>query len=512
MQARCATSFILGLILSTSVHAAELLAEPPSEISVTVYRAPFRSGGSIVLEELNGFALVSETRTVHLPAGESTLRFEGVADGIEAASAIVTGFPSGILEKNRDARLLSPAALISANLGKSVELLRSDRKTGRTERLPGTILSDADGGVVFSTAQGIEALRCSGLPETFSFTPTGGLSARPTLSVRVRSAQAITRAVTLSYLSSGFDWAADYGVTLSADGKTLDLGAWVTLANANGIGFPSAHTQVVAGKLNRETGEVEPLDSGGPILANCWPRGSTSDSPPMFLARARSLKFEAMNAPAAAPAFAMKEAIIVTASRVQQEQLGDLKLYRIPDRTTVASRQSKQVRLMDRSHVPYTTIYGADIDSTLADSAYQAYRLLRTRNTVTNHLGLPLPSGRIAVFSIAKDQRLLEHESDLRDLAVDEELEIKMGSSADVQVSVSKLDEVSRVLISNARDTAVQFELRVQLADGAIIVHADRPLAMKNGRPLFKLSIPANGSVTLRFQTQKTQTSAASVR
>ena len=56
-------------------------------------------------------------------------------------------------------------------MGKRVELLRTNRKTGKTQRLSGTILSDAEGGVVFKTAEGIEALRCSGLPETFSFEP-----------------------------------------------------------------------------------------------------------------------------------------------------------------------------------------------------------------------------------------------------------------------------------------------------------------------------------------------------
>ena len=85
--------------------------------------------------------------------------------------------------------------------------------------------------------------------------------------------------MTLSYLARGFDWAADYIATLSADGSSMDLGAWVTLANGNGVGFPAAHTSVVAGRLNRENGEVEPIDVGGPILAQCWPRGSTSDSP-----------------------------------------------------------------------------------------------------------------------------------------------------------------------------------------------------------------------------------------
>ena len=47
--------------------------------------------------------------------------------------------------------------------------------------------------------------------------------------------------------------------------------------------FPTAHTQVVAGRVNRESGEVQPLDIGAAILAQCWPRGSTSDQPPMRL-------------------------------------------------------------------------------------------------------------------------------------------------------------------------------------------------------------------------------------
>jgi len=259
MRATPRVCAMLGLVIgatsqAASVLAAEILAEPPSDLIVTVYRAPYRSSGSISLNDLGGFALVTETRIVRLPAGTSRLRFEGVADGIEPASAIITGFAGGVIEKNRDARLLSPAALVAATLGKPVELLRTIRKTGKTERLAGTLLSDAGGGVVLKTEQGIEALRCSGLPETFSFEPVSGLSARPTLSVEVRSPRAETRQVTLSYLSRGFDWAADYTATLSDDGKSFDLGAWVTLANSNGVGFPSAHTQVVAGRINHEDG------------------------------------------------------------------------------------------------------------------------------------------------------------------------------------------------------------------------------------------------------------------
>ncbi len=477
MRATPRACAMLGLAIGaaqqpTSVLAAEILAEPPSDLIVTVYRAPYRNGGSIDLDDLQGFALVSETRIVHLPAGRSRLRFEGVADGIEPASAIITGFPGGVIEKNRDARLLSPAALIASTLGKPVELLRTIRKTGKTERLTGTLLSDAGGGVVFKTPQGIEALRCSGLPETFSFEPVSGLSARPTLSVEVRSPRAETKQVTLSYLSRGFDWAADYTVTLSDDGKSFELGAWVTLANSNGVGFPSAHTQVVAGTVNRANGEeeVEPIDIGGPVLARCWPRGSTSD---------------------------------VSEIRMFKPAHDDLKANApMPMAMRVGSLQE-------------------------ADSV-PAHRLLRTKNTAANHLGLPLPSGSVAVFGAVQGLRLLENESDLRDIAVDEEVEINMGESPDVQVTATKekvsvdaaqgmlplvpggslrsvkIGPANRVAISNARPSDVQFELRLQLEAGARVVRADHRLGTKNGRPIFRLHVPAHETVTVRYQIQRT--------
>jgi hypothetical protein len=522
----------LSLIAASGIAsgaAIEVLAEPPSGLIVTIYRAPYRDSGSIDVNYLNGFALVTETRLVRLPAGVSRLRFEGVADGIEPNSALVTGLPGRVIEKNRDARLLSPSALVASALGKSVELLRTNRKTGTTQRLPGTILADAEGGVVFKTAEGIEALRCSGLPETFSFEPVADLSARPTLSVEALVPSAVTREVTLSYLARGFDWAADYTATLSQDGTHLDLGAWVTLANSNGVGFPGAHVQVVAGRVNRENDTVEPIDVGGPVLAQCWPRGSTSDQPPMILREAAMDRMFKMSAGAPAPAAMNFAQIVVTgAKKVQQEQLGDLKLYRVPQRTTLASRQSKQVRLMDQSGIPVNTIYGAELATghSESESTSPAHRVLRTKNTVANHLGLPLPSGGVAVFGIYNGERLLQHESGLRDFAVDEDVEIEMGESSDVQVSLTpektldsggarllpllpgvmlrsiKVDDVQRVDVSNARAAGIDFELRLRLSVGARIVRADHPLDAKNGRPIFRFKVPANQTVTVRFQTQ----------
>jgi hypothetical protein len=483
---------------------ADAQAGTPSAISVTVYRDPHRASGSIDLDRLAGFALITETRAVHLHEGENRLRFEGVADGIEPESAIVTGLDDGIIEKNRDAAVLSPAGLAAAAVGKSVVLTRANPKSGRVERLPGTILSDAQGGVIFKSEAGIEALRCSGLPETLSFDGTGGLRAHPTLSVRVRAHRELSAMATLSYLAYGFDWAADYTATLSPDGQSMDLGGWVTLANGNGVSLPEAHAQVVAGRLNRVSGAVEPIDVGGPVLANCWPRGSTSDiAPPMRLQRAalRETTLDALTQTSAVYA-AMPMAAPTVAQTVRQEDLGDLKLYRVPERTTVAARESKQVRLLDRASIPIRTLYVADLEGLGGETQLPASKVLRVRNDAAHHLGLPLPAGRVQVFALRRGERLLEHQSNLRDLAVDEELEMSMGWSPDVNVAATQSGGSHRVDISNARSAAIQFELRLHLPDGARITESDHKLESMNGRPLFRLSVPPGATAAVRYRAK----------
>src|SRR5580658_3027397 len=346
--------FVAGLAPGAG-NAADVVAGAPLERSVTVYRAPNeQSTEELDLMYLGGFALVTETRRVELPAGISRIRFEGVANDIEPQTALISGLPSTVIEKDEDTRVLTPTELIAASLGHDVVLVRTYPKTGHSTRTPGVIVSDAEGGVVFQSAEGVEALRCSGLPETFRFDPKIDLGATPTLSVQVQSPAAASATITLSYLAEGFDWAADYVATLSDDGRTMDLGAWVTLANSNDVSFPDASTQVVAGRLNRVEEEDDTVGRASQperILARCWPQRNTS-SPDQTINTQEPRPMAPM-AMAAASQAELQETIVVTAQkRAELEQLGDLKLYRIPETTDVQSHQMKQVRLLDRSDVP----------------------------------------------------------------------------------------------------------------------------------------------------------------
>jgi hypothetical protein len=485
--------------------AAEVTAGAPTDRAVSIYRAPTGTSAALDIDALGGFALISETRSVVLPAGESRIRFEGVADGIESESAIVSGLPGAVVEKNRDAHVLSPSALIAAAVGRSVELVRTDPKTGRTMRGAATMLSDADEGVVFQTPDGIEALRCSGLPETFLFDAATDLRSAPTLSVVVHSSAPTSAEVTLSYLAHGFDWMASYVVTLASDAGTMDIGAWVTLANGNGVSFPSAHTQIIAGRLNRATGQVEPYALERGVLARCWPRGSTSDSSlvPIEVRAGRRVinvvEPAAMMEAAAPPMFAR-----AAAQLVEEEQLGDLKLYRVPERTNVMSRQVKQVRLLDRHAVPVRLIYTRELMANEAFDFAPAARIVRSKNDGAHHLGLPLPSGRVASFAPRGATAVLLAESPLRDVAVDEEFELHLGESADVQVrAVHERDAVNRVEIRNATSAAIAFELSIRLPEGMQLIGADQPRAERNGQPLFEVTIPAGSSTALRYQTER---------
>ena len=61
---------------------------------------------------------------------------------------------------------------------------------------------------------------------------------------RSPAAQRVT--ATLTYLSTGFDWASNYVARVREDGKTLDLFAWLTVANSNGESFADAGQVLMA--------------------------------------------------------------------------------------------------------------------------------------------------------------------------------------------------------------------------------------------------------------------------
>ncbi|TMJ15318.1 MAG: hypothetical protein E6G94_07450 [Alphaproteobacteria bacterium] len=514
------------LLLAAGVPAAAqpLVVSPgPEAASVTVYRNPDRRDSEFDLDWLEGYALITETRTLRLPAGESVIRFEGVAGGIVPVSAIVSGLPGGVGEKTRDARLISPGTLVDAALGRRVHIRRTNRRTGKVTEADAVIRSGPNG-IVLQTAEGFEALRCTGVPETLLYDQIPeGLSDKPTLAVSTTTRAATTATVRLSYLATGFDWQASYVANLAPDGKTLDLFAWLTLANSNDESFVDAHANAIAGEPNKvEEGDSEPAPVSSEISLRCWPQGTTSDIP--YTVPVQSVGGEEYYEQGGAD-------IVVTGSRIrnpnlsssspvtvisaEQEDLGDLKLYRIPIPVTVAAHAQKQVALLSRSKVPYERIYGATLRAGGEDEPTPAGILLRVWNTREKGLGLPLPEGNVAVFEPAGGTMMLAAETPMRDRAVGEKVEFEVGESPDVQIlqrRVLKKDEkeqdedddhprprVYEVEISNARALPITLELSLVNYANAKIVKPSHKLGLKDGSRMWLARVPANGRATLRY-------------
>ncbi|HWW24548.1 MAG TPA: hypothetical protein VNZ85_01480, partial [Caulobacter sp.] len=128
---------VLAALLLASPALADTVASPgPDKVAVTLYRGgdgPFQALEDWQREEAmaKGLIQVTETRTVFLPAGRHTLRFDGVADALIPQSATVEGLPGPAVERNYDYALLSPGTLVERSLGQAVKIVRTNRRTGR---------------------------------------------------------------------------------------------------------------------------------------------------------------------------------------------------------------------------------------------------------------------------------------------------------------------------------------------------------------------------------------------
>ena len=507
IRAALAALIVLLPIAPAAAQRATPVVSPRAErVSVTLYRDPDRGRyNPMNLRYLGGFALVTETRRVRVPRGRATIRFQGVADGIVPVSAVVEGLPGGVVEKNRDARILSPAALVDGTLGRQVTLTRTNRATGRAVSEQATVVAGPDEGVVLRTASGVEALRCSGLAEGLRFRGVPpGLSDRPTLSVDTVSPGARDATVTLSYLATGFDWSASYVATAQADGRTLDLFAWLTLANANPQGFADAQVQAVAGRLNRE--RVQPvIDAAAGLQLRCFPLGTTTSDLP-------SEQFE------------QADEIIVTGSRVMMaamappppppppappppppppEDLGDLKLYRVPGRVSVASNGQKQVALLAASGVPYQRRYRMRLGAGQAQPPAPAAAVLEVRNRAEDQLGIALPSGGVALYAArAGGQRLLIGEGNLDDRAAGETIRLPAGRGATMLVEQRPLPEKRVLLVAtNAGPEAAELDVLVGGA-GQKLTADDQAFTRVDGVMTWSPVVPAGGRAELTYRVE----------
>jgi hypothetical protein len=473
---------------------ATVVSDGPAKVAVTIYRAPGGGDAPLSADWLGGYALISEERDVDIPAGRATLRFEGVAAGMLAESAIVSGLPGGIGEKNLDAQLLSPRNLYARAFGRPVVLRRLHPGSGQVEEEPAIIRSGPDGAAVVQTRHGFELANCGGLKDSIAYQGLPqGLNSRPTLSVETEAARAQRVRVRLSYLAWGFDWQAHYVLKLAPGARKAVMTAWLTLASGDDTGFPDAQTSVVAGRVNVD--ETRPQqDDRGELRLRC---GLTPPSPMMA------------PPPPAMMAMAAPAEIIVTSARrmmkadyvAQAEALGDLHLYRVPVATTVAAHARKQVALLADRTVALALIHTATITPGMADAAGLTLRL---RNRREDGLGLALPGGRVSVVQPLGGAAIPVGEGRMADKAEGETIDIAMGAAPTVRLKAvvgqqGKGQRQVRLTVTNANRWPVRFEGKLALDNGATVVGSSARLGRKDGLPLWTAVVPAQGTSVLTY-------------
>lgn len=509
----------------------ETVSARPDQAAVVVYRdRPVDTAN--MLEQSRqpwnnlsgqGLALIVERRTIDLPAGEAVIRFRGVATGIVPQSATLDGLPGAVVERNTDFDLLSPGALLQKSIGETVTVVRTNPVTGEAVQKR-AVLRSGPGGMVVEVDGRFEALSCSGLTERIIFDALPpGLSDQPVLSVRTRAATAGRYTVTLAYLATGLQWSADYVARLDPDGRTLSLEGWLTLANFGGTGFPDAPVQVVAGNLRRdqnETRPVEPVQVG--INPACWPSDTTTDSPFAAAYLEDRVEYSAPMMAVPAPPPGMVDEIVVTGNRIarrmaEQGELGDYKIYTLPEPTTVAARQTKQVRFLDQPRVAYDRIYRYRVDANGTANAEvrgAPQLLLRARNDTASGLGLALPGGGISLFEQQGGRALFSGQSRFEDRAVGLPVEWELGDAMGIDVTTrtgarksegSGTRQTFSITVRNdkAEPATVEIVPDGWNRRGFSILNATVPSAVGDaGYPAWTLSVAAGDTQVLRFTTR----------
>jgi hypothetical protein len=133
-----------------------------------------------------------------------------------------------------------------------------------------------------------------------------------------------------------------------------------------------------------------------------------------------------------------------------------------------------------------------------------AERFLVTRNRVREGLGVPLPAGGVQLFAAARGRPVLLGEGTLDDRAVGDDVEIGLGEAPGV---MSRIEETGfgddwtgyELTVTNDRPEAVRYEAEFE-SDDDLRLRPRARLGERDGRPLWRVTVPANGTARLSFR------------
>jgi hypothetical protein len=448
------SALCLVLVLLSGVALAADQRAQEQQLTVTVYN--------------DNLALVQDVRRLDVPAGRTRLEFKDVSAAIRPETVALSGKGLSVVEQNFDYDLLTPAKMMEKAVGRQIQIIRTNPATGAQTPETATVLS-VNEGVVLKVGNRIEVLRDDGIPTrvVFSSIPEN-LRAQPTLSVTVDAAGAGAREVSLSYLTTGLSWKADYVALFDEKQKTVGMQGWVTLTNRSGTTFKDARTELVAG-------DIHLADSS----ADYWQREQ------------RRRAAERSGGAAAS----------------DQASVGDYDVFSLPGKVTIADNQTKQVAFLDLHNVRAEKAYEFRTES------FESYQQPVHVEVVLkfSNADKPLPAGVVRVYmrDTGGDPKFVG-EDGIDQTPAGSDLGVKIGDAFDVTVQPSvviseKVGRRTRYAMSytlrNAQAVPVTVELRQGglMRDGKVDTESLPSKRVDAHTLSWAVPVPANGETVLTF-------------
>ncbi len=387
------------------------------------------------------FAVVRDTVPLDLKTGENQVRFAGTTMHLEPDSVVLRD-PTGrhklqILEQNFRADPVSQELLLSLFEGKTIDFESYQTVNGQSQRqiVRGKIIRSgyvphhsamsrygstySAGQMVFpafpvsaNTDQPI--IEVNGrlqfsLPGLPLFPELGDDTIlKPTLLWLIASDSAGRFDAELSYVTGGMSWEADYNVAAPEKGDTVDLIGWVTMDNQSGKSFAGAKIKLMAGDVNK----IAPMQDRYGFGVGGGAGGGAFGPP------------------------------------VTEKSFDEYHLYTLERATTLLDRETKQVEFVRATGVKSVPLYvydGAVLQEDWRPRDVRTEPEYGTRcqkkiwvmreftNSAANHLGLPLPKGRVRFYRRNTDGQMeFTGENTIDHTPRDEVIRLNVGNAFDL--------------------------------------------------------------------------------
>ncbi len=471
------------------------------------------------------FAVVRVAVPLDLKAGVNRIRLSDVTAYLEPNSVILrdpTGqYPLRILEQNYRADPVTQGSMLQRYEGKTINFLVVE--DGHAEITPGKIIRSGyvPPGPPYNPYQPQYAaqpqippgarqpiievngqLRFS-LPGQPLFPAlAAGSILKPILSWVIQSQKAGHVNAELSYITSGMDWDATYNVIEPRHGKTLSLVGWVTMHNHSGMTFHHAQIDLMAGTVHK----LQPQAYGyaGGMIGGMASTGMGGPQPPL----------------------------------VTQQPFDEYHLYTLHRPVTLRDQETKQIEFIHASGIQSRRYYvydgvwippnqynGWNMDMIRQNRDYGTQstpqvRVMRSfANTSANHLGLPLPAGRLRFYRENSGGNLeFLGEARVKHTAANDRVRAYTGNAYDlagdrrrtnyvIDTFRRTLDESFEIRLRNHKTQPVEIRIIEPLYRGRtweILQHSD-PFVKQNSQTIeFRVQVPANGEKTVTYTVHYT--------